>query len=193
MFFLQCQPINPIVLSWRLYRKYLYNASLKLRYGYRIYPNCEPVKSLSKLFDCTRVVWNDALAFCQQTWQQGIKALGANELIKQLMAQAKTNPLRGWLSEVSNLPLQQSIREQDVAFRHIWNSLKGTRKGQKMKPPRFKKRCSKQSAKFTSGGFSVKGEKVARLDAHQSRWGTLRDSKRTWRKTIASSQFSSHL
>ena len=133
---------------------------MKLRYRYRLYPNSEQVNLLSRLFGCTRVVWNDALAFCQQTWKKGIKYPGSSELMKQFITQAKTNPLRCWLSEVSNIPLQQSIRDLDVAFRNFWNSLKGKRKGQKVKPPRFKKRRSRQSAKFTTGGFSVKGEKV---------------------------------
>ncbi len=133
---------------------------MKLRYRYRLYPNSEQVKSLSRLFGCTRVVWNDALAFCQQTWQQGVKYPGSSDLMKQFITQAKVNPLRCWLSEVSNIPLQQSIRDLDVAFRNFWNSLKGKRKGAKVKPPRFKKRHSRQSARFTTGGFSINGEKV---------------------------------
>jgi putative transposase len=133
---------------------------MKLRYRYRLYPNSEQVKLLSKLFGCTRVVWNDALAFCQQTWKEGIKYPGASELMKQFITQAKANPLRCWLSEVSNIPLQQSIRDLDAAFRNFWNSIKGSRKGQKVKPPRFKKRHSRQTARFTTGGFSIKAEKV---------------------------------
>lgn len=138
----------------------IYDDSMKLRFRYRIYPNAIQVKRLSQLFGCTRVVWNDALAFCQQTWKEGIKYPGASQLMKQFITQAKSNPSRCWLGEVSNIPLQQSIRDLDVAFRNFWNSLKGKRKGLHMKPPRFKKRCSKQSAKFTTGGFNIKGEKV---------------------------------
>jgi putative transposase len=133
---------------------------MKLRYRYRVYPSAEQVKSLSNLFGCTRVVWNSALAFCQAGWKDGIKYPGAGELMKQFITQAKQNSGTAWLSEVSNIPLQQSIRDLDVAFRNFWDSLKGKRKGLKVKPPRFKKRRSKQSARFTAGGFSVKGEKV---------------------------------
>lgn len=133
---------------------------MKLRYKYRIYPNHEQVKKLSQLFGCTRVVWNSALAFCQQTWRDGIKYPGSSELMKQFITQAKQNPKTIWLGEVSNIPLQQSIRDLDVAFRNFWNSLKGKRKGAKVKPPRFKRRRSAQSARFTVGGFSIKGEEV---------------------------------
>jgi putative transposase len=158
-----------------LYIIMIYNVIMKLRYRYRIYPNTEQVKSLSRLFGCTRVVWNDALAFCQQMWNQGIKYPGSSELMKQFITQAKTNPLRVWLGEVSNIPLQQSIRDLDVAFRNFWNSITGKRKGAKVKPPRFKKRHSRQSAKFTTGGFSLKGEKVyfAKIGKVKTVWSRL--------------------
>jgi putative transposase len=133
---------------------------MKLRCRYRVYPSVEQIKSLSQLFGCTRVVWNDALAFCQETWKAGIKYPGASELMKQFITRAKKVDDRHWLSEVSNAPLQQSIRDLDMAFRNFWNSLSGKRKGLKVKPPRFKKRHAKQSARFTVGGFSFKGEKV---------------------------------
>lgn len=133
---------------------------MKLRYRYRLYPNSEQVKLLCRLFGCTRVVWNDALAFCQQLWEESIKYPGSSELMKQFITQAKVNPLRCWLGEVSTIALQQSIRDLDVAFRNFWNSLKGKRKGTMVKPPRFKKRHGKQSVRFTTNGFSIKGDLV---------------------------------
>jgi putative transposase len=149
-----------MLIHGALYIVLIYNSSMKLRYRYRVYPNAVQVKSLFQLFGCTRVVWNSALAFCQANWKDGVKYAGAGELMKQFITQAKQNPKTSWLSEVSNIPLQQSIRDLDVAFRNFWNSLKGKRKGIKVKPPRFKKRRSQQSARFTIGGFSIKGEKV---------------------------------
>jgi putative transposase len=146
--------------SLPLYVNMIYNSSMKLRYRYRIYPNTIQVKSLARLFGCTRVVWNDALAFCQSSWVSGVKYAGSNELMKQFITQAKRTDERCWLGEVSNVPLQQSIRDLDVAFRNFWNSLKGRRKGQKVSLPRFKKRSAKQSARFTTVGFSVKGERI---------------------------------
>jgi len=60
-----------------------------------------------------------------------------------------------WLGDVSAIPLQQSLRDLDVAYSNFFNSCKGTRKGKKVKPPKFKKRKSKQSAKFTDNGFKI--------------------------------------
>ncbi|WP_448570559.1 RNA-guided endonuclease InsQ/TnpB family protein [Trichothermofontia sp.] len=133
---------------------------MKLRYRYRIYPNSQQAQSLSRLFGCVRVVGNDALAFCQQAWNEGVKYCGASELMKRFITQAKQSESRAWLREVSSIPLPQSIRDLDVAFRNFWNSLKGKRQGAKVNPPRFKKRRAAQSARFTVGGFSIKGKKV---------------------------------
>ncbi|MEO0970969.1 MAG: helix-turn-helix domain-containing protein, partial [Cyanobacteria bacterium J06639_18] len=36
---------------------------MKARYRYRIYPTNQQKLTLSQLFGCVRVVWNDALAF----------------------------------------------------------------------------------------------------------------------------------
>ena len=154
------QPRSLIALSLPLYRYFLYNTNMKLRYRYRIYPSHEQVRLLSRLFGCTRVVWNDALVFCQQTWKEGVKYPGYCKLMKQFITEAKQSESRKWLSKVSNIPLQQSIRDLDVAFRNFWNSYSGKRKGLKVKALRFKKRRSSQSARFSAGGFSVKGEKV---------------------------------
>ena len=59
------------------------------------------------------------------------------------------------MSEVANIPLQQSLNDLNQAHQNFFKSCKGERKGQKVKPPRLKKRKSKQTAKFTRGGFKV--------------------------------------
>ncbi len=41
------------------------------------------------------------------------------------------------------------------AYSNFFSSCKGERKGQKVRPPKFKKRKSGQSARFTRGGFKV--------------------------------------
>jgi putative transposase len=38
---------------------------MKLLYQYRFYPTDQQQKSLTQLFGCCCVAWNDALAFCQ--------------------------------------------------------------------------------------------------------------------------------
>jgi putative transposase len=133
---------------------------MKARYTYRIYPTVSQKHSLGKLFGCVRVVWNDALAYCQELYQKGEKKPKNAELQKQFITKHKQTTERKWLSVVSNIPLQQSLNDLDQSYSNFFKSCKGERKGKKVRPPNFKKRKSKQSARFTKGGFKLKGEKV---------------------------------
>jgi putative transposase len=141
---------------------------MKLRYSYRFYPTKEQETNLAKAFGCSRVVWNDALALCKQS-----EKLPKNgELQKICITQAKVLEERMWLSEVSNIPLQQSVADLGVAFSNFFKSLKGKRRGPKIRSPRFKKKSGKQSIRFTRNGFSLKGKKVylAKIGSVKVHW-----------------------
>ena len=127
---------------------------MKLRYRYRIYPTAQQAVALAKLFGCCRVVFNDALAFCHENYRKGDKFVGYKEWSKSL-TERKQLEERAWLKEVSSIPLQQSLQDLKTAFNNFFNSCKGKRKGKKVKPPKFKKRRSKQSARFTRNGFKI--------------------------------------
>jgi putative transposase len=133
---------------------------MKARYRYRIYPNTQQQRHLAQLFGCCRVVWNDALAHCQQLWSQGQAKPSSGTLQKQFITQAKQTEERQWLSEVSNIPLQQSLRDLDQAFSNFFKSCQGTRQGKQLNPPRFKKHHHQQSARFRVGGFKAHGNRV---------------------------------
>ncbi|MBG1271456.1 RNA-guided endonuclease InsQ/TnpB family protein [Nostoc sp. WHI] len=129
---------------------------MKARYQYRFYPTDQQQQSLAQLFGCVRVVWNDALAVCKQSEKKPKSA----ELQKLVITQAKKTEKRVWLSEVSNIPLQQSVADLEIAFKNFFDSCKGKRKGRKVGYPKFKKRTSSQGARLTRGGFSLKGSGV---------------------------------
>ncbi|NEQ64668.1 MAG: IS200/IS605 family element transposase accessory protein TnpB [Symploca sp. SIO2D2] len=128
---------------------------MKARYRYRIYPTAGQQMALAKLFGCVRVVWNDALAFCINQYKEGHKKPKNTELQKQFITQAKKTKEREWLSEVSNIPLQQSLNDLEQAYQNFFKSCKGQRKGKSVKPPKFKRRRAKHSARFRQGGFKV--------------------------------------
>ncbi|MEA5597004.1 transposase [Rivularia sp. UHCC 0363] len=132
------------------------SSTMKARYQYRFYPTDQQRQSLAQLFGCVRVVWNDALAICKQSE----RLPSNNDLQKLVITQAKKTVERTWLSEVSNIPLQQSVADLGVAFKNFFSSLKGNRKGKKVGIPRFKKKTNQQSARFRIGGFSIKGNKI---------------------------------
>ncbi len=128
---------------------------MKARYQFRFYPTDQQKQDLARLFGCVRVVWNDALAICKDS-----EKLPSYNQLSRLLTQSKQTEERAWLNEVSSVPLQQSLRHLKKAYQNFFDSIKGTRKGTKMKPPRFKSRKSKQSATFTKSAFSLEGEKI---------------------------------
>ena len=128
---------------------------MKARYQYRFYPTDQQRQALAQLFGCVRVAWNDALAFCKQSE----KLPGYNKL-SAMLTQAKKTEERRWLADVSAVPLQQSLRHLDVAYRNFFNSRNGKRKGRQVGLPRFKQKSNRQSAEFTKAAFALNGEQV---------------------------------
>jgi putative transposase len=127
---------------------------MKARYQYRLYPTNKQKGLLSQLFGCVRVVWNDTLAYCQELYRQGEKKPKYTELSRRL-TQIKKTEKKQWLTEVSSIPLQQFLRDLETAYSSFFASYKVEKKGKKVKPPKFKKRKSKQSARFTNNSFTV--------------------------------------
>lgn len=149
------------------------STNMKARYQYRFYPTDQQRQSLAQLFGCVRVVWNDALAICKQSE----KLPGYNKL-SAMLTQSKKTDERKWLSDVSSVPLQQSLRHLDIAYKNFFNSIKGKRKGKKVGIPKFKKKTNSQSAEFTKAGFSVKDGEV-----YLAKIGTI---KPIWSREIPS-------
>ena len=100
-------------------------------------------------------MWNDALAHCKTEYQTGNKKPSGTDLQKLFITRAKKTVDREWLSEVSNIPLQQSLNDLEQAYQNFFKSCKGERKGKPVRPPKFKKRRAAQSARFRKGGFKV--------------------------------------
>ena len=124
---------------------------MQLRYSFRLYPNTSQRQALAKAFGCARVVFNDVVHAREAARAAGGAFPKAGELSRRLITEAKRTEARSWLAEVSSVVLQQSLRDADAAYRNYFASLKGTRKGPKIKAPRFKSRKdSRQSIRFTA-------------------------------------------
>ena len=136
-----------------MYKK-LPSSPMKARYQYRIYPKPHQIVPLAKAFGCARVVWNDALAIYNQAYVEGnIRPYVVDKLV---ITQDKKSEERAWLAEVSNIVLQQSFRDLEQAWSNFFSSCKGERKGKKVGIPKFKKKQSRQSMRFSVGGFTVR-------------------------------------
>ncbi|RLV08818.1 transposase [Streptomyces griseocarneus] len=137
---------------------------MKLRYQFRVYPSAPQKNELAKAFGCARVVWNDALRIRQDAYEQGKPVPSIVELAKLVITEAKKTPERTWLGEVSAVVLQSSLRDLGTAYANFFASRKGTRKGPKTGPPRFKKKTSRQAVRFTRAArFSVTEDGRLRL------------------------------
>jgi IS605 OrfB family transposase len=132
---------------------------MQLRFNYRLYPTPGQIQALARLFGCVRVVYNDGLRARQEAHQAGLPYLTDAELSAQLTA-AKVAPERSWLSEVSAVPLQQSLADLNTAYRRFFAYRKALREwraagrnGQRPRSigtPRPKSRKDRrQAARFT--------------------------------------------
>ncbi|GFZ99250.1 hypothetical protein [Okeania sp. KiyG1] len=62
------------------------------------------------------MVWNDSLACCQEKYKLGENKPTNSELQKQFITSAKKTEYREWLSQVSAIPLQQSLNDLNQAL-----------------------------------------------------------------------------
>src|SRR5947208_9036847 len=129
---------------------------MRLRYNFRLYPTPGQVHALARAFGCARVVYNDALHARRQAHAAGLPYITDAELSARLTA-AKATPERAWLGEVSAVVLQQALADLNAAYRNFFASVKGTRKGPKVGPPRFRSREDhRQAVRFTRNAkFSI--------------------------------------
>ena len=125
------------------------------RYRYRAYPRKGQTQPIAALFGCVRAVYNDALAYSEEQYHQTKKKPSGKELSARLTRLKQTTE-KAWLRDVSAVALQQSLRDLDKAYTNFFTSITGRRKGGRVGAPKFKKRSSKQSARFTSRAFKVR-------------------------------------
>jgi putative transposase len=116
---------------------------MKQRWNFRCYPTPEQEQVLARTFGCVRYVYNHFLNERTQAFQQG-------ERMNYLQSSAAlTNLKRGpdhlWLNEVSSVPVQQSLRNLQTAFRNFFEKRTGY--------PSFKRKSGQQSAEYTRSGF----------------------------------------
>lgn len=120
---------------------------IKRAYLYRFYPTDEQKKQLARTFGCVRYVYNWALALRQQTYRETGKGL-SYKVLDALMTVLRHQEATSFLSEVSCVPLQQSLRHLMRAYTNFFEG--------RAQFPTFKKRQGPQSATYTRSAFSYK-------------------------------------
>ncbi|WP_444961325.1 RNA-guided endonuclease InsQ/TnpB family protein [Nocardiopsis sp. M1B1] len=119
--------------------------SVKRAFRYRFYPSDVQAAELSRTFGCVRLVYNRALAERSAAWQQRRERVGYSQTSALLTAWKKTQEL-SFLTEVSSVPLQQTLRHLHTAFGNFFD--------RRARYPRFKsKKTSRASAEYTASAF----------------------------------------
>lgn len=117
-------------------------------YKYRFYPTDAQRQELLRTFGCVRKVYNLALDARTRAWFTEQRRVNYNETSTMLTAWKKTDEL-AFLSEVSSVPLQQTLRHLQGAFTSFFDK--------RARYPRFKSRKkSRQSAEYTKSGFKYR-------------------------------------
>lgn len=120
---------------------------MRTAYKVRAYPTPEQAAQLGRTFGCVRLVWNKTLADRHRAYHAHGKKTSYQETDAALTAWKKTDEL-AFLSEVSSVPLQQTLRHQHTAYANFFAG--------RAKYPRFKSRNSRQSAHYTRSAFSLR-------------------------------------
>ncbi len=120
---------------------------IKRAYKYRCYPTDEQKGILARTFGCCRYIYNWALHLKSQTYRQTGKSLSYGDL-SALLRRLKRHPETAWLTKVSSVPLQQSLRHLDRAFVNFFEG--------RASYPRFKQKHGEQAATYTAAAFTCK-------------------------------------
>ncbi|MFG1952032.1 RNA-guided endonuclease InsQ/TnpB family protein [Micromonospora sp. NPDC048830] len=128
-------------------------------FKYRFYPSPEQAEQLNRTFGCVRLVYNRALEARARAWAVDRQRTSYMQTSAWLTEWKRTEEL-AFLSEVSSVPLQQTLRHLQAAFAAFWDKRAGY--------PRFKsKRKSRASAEYTRSAFRWRDGRLtlAKMDA----------------------------
>jgi putative transposase len=104
-------------------------------------------------------VYNDCLRVRDRAYAAGEK-ISDTEVQRRVITLAKATPEREWLAEVASVALVQACHDARRAYKIWFDSLKGRRKGPKIRHPKRKRKRGRQSIRLTRNGFALHGERL---------------------------------
>jgi putative transposase len=120
-------------------------------FKYRFFPSDEQARQLARTFGCARYVYNQALEHRSMSWRHEKKSLGYHDTALILTAWKK-EPEKAFLSEVSSVVLQQSLRNLDTAFTNFFEK--------RAQYPKFKSRRHRQSVRYATNAFTFRDGRI---------------------------------
>lgn len=125
---------------------------VKKAFKFRFYPTQEQSEVLERTYGCVRLVYNKALEERTRSWYEDHVSLDYVDTAK-LLTEWRNSEELGFLSEVSVVPLQQSLRHLQKAFSSFWTKT--------AKYPKFKSRKnSTLGLEYSKSGFTIKNGDV---------------------------------
>jgi putative transposase len=127
----------------------------KRAYKCRFYPTVEQKIQLARTFGCGRFVYNWGLSTRKTAYKERGEKLSYNDLAAMLPTLKQEYP---FLAEVSSVPLQQSLRHLDAAYKNFFEG--------RANYPTFKKKQNDQAATYASNAFKWDGKTLtlAKMD-----------------------------
>ena len=118
---------------------------VKRAFKYRFYPTEQQAQELLRTFGCVRLVYNKALEARTAAWYTEQRRVNYVETSAMLTGWKQTEEM-AFLTEVSSVPLQQTLRHLQGAFTNFF--------AKRAQYPRFKSRKkSRASAEYTRSAF----------------------------------------
>lgn len=131
-------------------------------YKYRIYPNKQQISQIEKTFNCCRYVYNKALEYRLDYYQQTGQDIKSFMLCKLLTQWKEQNE---WLKEVDSQALQRELRHLDNAFTNFYKNKKNF--------PKFKSK--KQAKKVYTVSYASRT--VLKIEQNKIKLAKLGDVK----------------
>src|SRR5712672_3215279 len=152
----------------------VWSGAVQVRYRYRIYPSPGQQQALARVFGCARVVYNDCLRVREQAYAAGEK-ISDTEVQRRVITLAKFTPERAWLGQVASVALVQACQDARRAYKNWFDSLKGRRKGPKIRHPKPRRKHGRQSIRLTRNGYALHGERlyVAKVGDLKVEWSRV--------------------
>ncbi|WP_251954740.1 RNA-guided endonuclease TnpB family protein [Salinibacter ruber] len=119
---------------------------IRRTYRYRLYPNEAQRQELARTFGCSRWVYNWALETKTKAYYQDEESLSFTDLSSRLTSKKKEEETE-WLSEVSAVTLQQSLRNLNQAFTNFFEG--------RAEYPSFKSKKAGQTARYVGTAFGL--------------------------------------
>ena len=157
-------------LTHKAYRIYCH--LVKTRQTFRFYPSRPQERVLARVFGCVRLVYNKALRYRTDSYAEDKTSINYEKSSAALTGWKKQDEF-AFLREVSCVPLQQTLRHLQTAFRNFFEK--------RAAYPKFKSKRGKQSAEYTRSAFKWDGRnrnlRVSGLGRLRIRWSRAFESE----------------